>query len=97
MSDSANLAARVLTSAVVIVFGYLQFTNIGTYATNPAIVKFGGLARVALADGNCLSGRNHRSVRRIAHSRRLPNALGCERADYICRTHADLCASLLDL
>jgi putative oxidoreductase len=43
MSDSANLAARVLTSAVFIVFGYLQFTNIGTYATNPAIVKFVGV------------------------------------------------------
>ena len=43
MSDSANLAARALTSAVFIVFGYLQFTNIGTYTTNPAIVKFVGV------------------------------------------------------
>ena len=43
MSDSANLAARVLTSAVFIVFGYLQFTNIGSYTTNPAIVKFIGV------------------------------------------------------
>lgn len=40
MSDCANLAARILTSVVFIVFGYLQFTNIGGYTTNPAIVKF---------------------------------------------------------
>ena len=40
MSDSANLAARALTSVVFIVFGYLQFTNIGSYTTNAAIVKF---------------------------------------------------------
>jgi putative oxidoreductase len=43
MSDSTNLAARALTSVVFIVFGYLQFTNIGTYTTNPAIVKFVGV------------------------------------------------------
>jgi putative oxidoreductase len=43
MSDSANLAARALTSVVFIVFGYLQFTNIGGYATNAAIVKFVGV------------------------------------------------------
>ncbi len=42
MSDSANLAARALTSVVFIVFGYLQFTNIGNYTTNAAIVKFVG-------------------------------------------------------
>src|SRR6476661_1040849 len=44
MSDSANLAARVLTSIVFIVFGYLQFTNIGSYTTNAAIVKFVGVS-----------------------------------------------------
>ena len=43
MSDSANLAARVLTSIVFIVLGYLQFTNIGSYTTNAAIVKFVGV------------------------------------------------------
>jgi putative oxidoreductase len=40
MSDSIHLIARALTSVVFIVFGYLQFTNIGTYTANPAIVKF---------------------------------------------------------
>jgi putative oxidoreductase len=48
MSDSIHLVARVLASVVFIVFGYLQFTNIGAYITNPAVVKFanftGGLA-----------------------------------------------------
>jgi putative oxidoreductase len=43
MSDSAHLVARVLTSIVFIVFGYLQFTNIGGYAANPAVVKFVGV------------------------------------------------------
>jgi putative oxidoreductase len=42
MSDSAHLLARVLTSIVFIVFGYLQFTNIGAYVSNPAVVKFVG-------------------------------------------------------
>ena len=40
MSDITHLVARVLTSVVFIVFGYLQFTNIGAYIANPAIVKF---------------------------------------------------------
>jgi len=40
MLDSIHLVARALTSVVFIVFGYLQFTNIGAYTTNPAVVKF---------------------------------------------------------
>ncbi len=42
MSDTAQLIARVLTSVVFIVFGYLQFTSIGAYVNNPAVVKFVG-------------------------------------------------------
>jgi len=40
MSDSVNLIARVLLSAVFIVFGFLQFTHIGNYIANPAVIKF---------------------------------------------------------
>lgn len=43
MSDSLDALSRVLISAVFIVFGYLQFTNIGGYAANPAVLKFVGL------------------------------------------------------
>jgi putative oxidoreductase len=34
---------RVLVSAVFIVFGFIQFTHIGNYVANPAIVKFAAL------------------------------------------------------
>lgn len=43
MSDSLHALSRVLISVVFIVFGYLQFTNIGAYAANPAVLKFVGL------------------------------------------------------
>jgi putative oxidoreductase len=42
MSDAAQFLAGVLTSIVFIVFGYLQFTSIGAYTNNPAVVKFVG-------------------------------------------------------
>jgi putative oxidoreductase len=40
MSDNLQALSRVLISIVFIVFGYLQFTNIGAYIANPAVVKF---------------------------------------------------------
>jgi putative oxidoreductase len=40
MSDYTQAIGRVLVSAVFIVFGYIQFTHIGNYIANPAIVKF---------------------------------------------------------
>jgi putative oxidoreductase len=39
MPDYTQAIGRVLLSAVFIVFGYLQFTNIGNYIANPAVVK----------------------------------------------------------
>ncbi len=39
MSDNVQALSRVLISAVFIVFGYIQFTNIGNYIANPAVVK----------------------------------------------------------
>ena len=39
MPDYAQAVGRVLLSIVFIVFGYIQFTNIGNYIANPAIVK----------------------------------------------------------
>lgn len=43
MPDYTQAIGRVLVSAVFIVFGYLQFTHIGNYITNPAIMKVAGL------------------------------------------------------
>jgi putative oxidoreductase len=43
MSDYTQAIGRVLVSAVFIVFGYLQFTHIGNYIANPAIIKVAGL------------------------------------------------------
>ncbi len=43
MSDNLQALVRVLIAAVFIVFGYLQFTNIGVYIANPAVVKVAGL------------------------------------------------------
>ena len=40
MSDYFYALSRVLISAVFIVFGVLQFTNIPGYAANPALLKF---------------------------------------------------------
>lgn len=43
MSDTTHSIGRVLISIVFIVFGFLQFTNIGTYAANPTVVKFAAM------------------------------------------------------
>ena len=43
MPDYTQAIGRVLLSAVFIVFGYLQFTNIGAYIAHPAVVKVAGL------------------------------------------------------
>ena len=43
MNDYTQAIGRVLISAVFIVFGYIQFTNIGAYIANPAIIKFSGM------------------------------------------------------
>ena len=43
MPDYAQAIGRVLLSAVFIVFGVLQFTNIGTYIAHPAVVKVAAL------------------------------------------------------
>jgi putative oxidoreductase len=42
MSDYTQAIGRVLVSAVFIVFGYLQFTHIGNYIANPAVIQFSG-------------------------------------------------------
>ncbi len=43
MPDYAQAIGRVLISAVFIVFGVLQFTNIGVYIAHPAVVKVAAL------------------------------------------------------
>ncbi len=40
MPGYLHALGRVLTSMVFIVFGVIQFTSIGSYISNPAIVKF---------------------------------------------------------
>lgn len=42
MPNYSQAIGRVLVSAVFIVFGYLQFTHIGNYAANPAVIKVSG-------------------------------------------------------
>lgn len=42
MSNHAEAISRVLISAVFIVFGYIQFTHIGNYIANPAVIKVAG-------------------------------------------------------
>ncbi|MGB8608414.1 DoxX family protein [Bradyrhizobium sp.] len=49
MSDYVQAIGRVLISAVFIVFGYLQFTQIGNYIANPVVMK------VAAMSGGILS------------------------------------------
>jgi putative oxidoreductase len=39
MPDYAQAIGRILLSAVFIVFGYIQFTHIGNYIANPAVIK----------------------------------------------------------
>jgi putative oxidoreductase len=43
LNDYLQLLSRVLISIVFIVFGFLQFTNIGAYIANPGVVKFAGM------------------------------------------------------
>jgi putative oxidoreductase len=43
MSNYTQAIGRILISAVFIVFGYVQFTHIGGYIANPAVIKFSGL------------------------------------------------------
>jgi putative oxidoreductase len=43
MSDYLQTLSRILISVVFIVFGFLQFTNIGTYIASPAVVKAAAL------------------------------------------------------
>ena len=49
MSDCLHTLSRVLISIVFIVFGYLQFTNIGAYIANPAVVKAAAMAHGILS------------------------------------------------
>ncbi len=43
MSDYVQAIGRVLLSAVFIVFGVIQFTNIGNYIAHPAVVSVAAL------------------------------------------------------
>jgi len=43
MSNYSQAVGRVLVSAVFIVFGYIQFTHIGNYIANPAVIKVAGM------------------------------------------------------
>lgn len=46
MTDTFNAVARVCLAVVFIVFGFIQFTNIGNYIGNPAVVKVAGYTGV---------------------------------------------------
>lgn len=46
MPNYLQAISRVLISAVFIVFGYIQFTHIGNYIANPAVIKVAGWAGV---------------------------------------------------
>jgi putative oxidoreductase len=43
MPDYVQAIGRVLISAVFIVFGFIQFTHIGNYIANPAVIKVAGM------------------------------------------------------
>ncbi len=43
MPDYVQAIGRVLISAVFIVFGYIQFTHIGNYVANPAVIRVAGM------------------------------------------------------
>jgi putative oxidoreductase len=43
LNDYLQLLSRVLISIVFIIFGFLQFTNIGVYIANPGVVKFAAM------------------------------------------------------
>jgi len=49
MQNAVQLVSRILLSLPFVVFGYLQFTHISTYVTNPAIVKFSNFVDGALS------------------------------------------------
>jgi putative oxidoreductase len=42
MSDNAYALGRAFLAVVFIVFGFIQFTNIGTYIANPTVIKVAG-------------------------------------------------------
>jgi len=46
MPEYMQAISRVLIAAVFLVFGYIQFTNIGTYIANPAVVKVAGMTGI---------------------------------------------------
>ena len=43
MSENLHALGRILVSIVFIVFGFIQFTNIGNYIANPTIIKVAGM------------------------------------------------------
>ena len=43
MPDYVQAIGRVLLSAVFILFGFIQFTNIGNYIAHPAIINFSAM------------------------------------------------------
>ncbi len=49
MQDYVQAFGRVLISIVFVVFGYLQFTNIGSYIANPVIIKVAAMSGGALS------------------------------------------------
>lgn len=49
VSDYLQTLSRVLISIVFIIFGFLQFTNIGAYIANPTVVKAAGFSGGILA------------------------------------------------
>ena len=42
MTDTFNAIARLCLAVVFLVFGFIQFTNIGVYIANPTVVKVAG-------------------------------------------------------
>ncbi len=49
MQDYVQAFGRVLISIVFVVFGYLQFTSIGSYIANPVIIKVAAMSGGALS------------------------------------------------
>ena len=46
MTDTFTTIARLCLAVVFIVFGFIQFTNIGAYIANPTVVKAAGYTGV---------------------------------------------------
>ncbi len=82
--------SRVLISAVFIVFGYIQFTHIGNYIANPAVIKVAGWTGiltptiiayiVASISSSCSTSRPPRPSASMCHPIFPPAAFGI-RAD----------------